>query len=113
MHIAEERTHICAFDRVEKISKCHLTEREGAPRDRCLHGVRGDLGRLDWPEWANTKETLCSPRKGKVCIGEQGSQRVAVQLGEGPLAQDWPLTSFTLALLGCEIEGCFRFSALP
>lgn len=70
-------------------------------------------GRLNWPERANTKETLSSLRKGKVCIGEQGSQRVAVKLGKGPLAQDWPLTSFTLALLGCKIEECLRFNALP
>lgn len=72
MHVAQEETHICSFDQVEKISKCHLTEREGAPRDKCLHGAKGDWGGLDLPEWDNMEETVGHLRKRKVCIGEEG-----------------------------------------
>lgn len=71
MHVAQAETHICPFDQVEKISKCHLTERERAPRDKCLYGVRGDWRGLDLLEWGDMEETSCSPGKGKVCNGEE------------------------------------------
>lgn len=72
MHVARAETHICPFDQVEKISKCHLTERERerAPRDKCLYGEEiGDLPAL--PEWGDMEETSCSPGKGKVFVGEE------------------------------------------
>lgn len=65
MHVAQEETHISAFDQVEKISKYHLTEREGAPRDKCLPGARGDWGGLDLPAWGDMEEDLGPLRESK------------------------------------------------
>lgn len=72
MHVAQEETHIHSFDQVEQISKCHLTARQRAPRDKCLHGARGGWRGLDLPEWGNMEETLGHSGKGKVCCGVEG-----------------------------------------
>lgn len=116
MHVAPEETHICPFEQFEKISKCHLTERVGAPRPS-LQGVRGDWGEQDLLEGGDIKEPAGSPGKGKVCVGELGVPKGRCEAQRRASCTRLASAQFVLTLginLGWEIEEPFeiRFNLL-
>ena len=114
MHVAQEETHICPFDQVKKISKCHLTERGRGARDRCLQGVRGDWGgRAGLARMGPHRPDLGQPRDRKVCVGKRGPKGWMLGRG-GPLARDWLCPVLPLLFLDWEIEERFeiRFNSL-
>lgn len=72
MHVAQEETHICPFEHVEKISKCHLTEREGTS----VSTGEGELGRARFVgvRWQGGGLGQCRERES-MCMGEEGASK--------------------------------------
>lgn len=70
MHVVQEDTSFHPSDQVEKISRCHFTER-GGPRDKCL--PRRDWGGLDLPEWGDAEEDWGRSRRGNICVLRKGA----------------------------------------
>ena len=90
--LPRRRPTFALLSRLKRSASVTLQKR-GRPQGQVSPGTERGWGGLDLLEWGDMRKPRAAWGKEKCVLGNWGIPKGDVRLGEGPLAQDWPLPS--------------------